>query len=156
MEEVSLHVDAGEGGGPISVFTSSGLLSVLTTRTSTTVSILFLALIPPCMCLVTEGQSSYLISCVLVFFSMFFRLSGERSWKRQLSFMFHTDSSRTPTLGIPAFTEKATAPAWYRGLFLRHTYGEMRCYHCNPQLGWALWKKLCFSWSTITSVSSWD
>lgn len=29
MEEVSLHVEAGEGGGPISVFTSSGLLSIL-------------------------------------------------------------------------------------------------------------------------------
>lgn len=29
MDEVSLQVDAGEGGGPISVFTSSGLLSVL-------------------------------------------------------------------------------------------------------------------------------
>lgn len=29
MEEVSLQVEAGEGGGPISVFTSSGLLSVL-------------------------------------------------------------------------------------------------------------------------------
>ena len=29
MDEVSLQVDAGEGGGPISVFTSSGLFSVL-------------------------------------------------------------------------------------------------------------------------------
>lgn len=29
MDEVSLQVDAGEGGGPISVFTNSGLLSVL-------------------------------------------------------------------------------------------------------------------------------
>ena len=29
MEEVSLQVDAGEGGGPISVFTSSDLLSAL-------------------------------------------------------------------------------------------------------------------------------
>lgn len=29
MEEVSLQVEAGEGGGPISVFTNSGLLSVL-------------------------------------------------------------------------------------------------------------------------------
>lgn len=35
MEEVSLQVDAGEGGGPISVFTSSGLLSVLWEETKT-------------------------------------------------------------------------------------------------------------------------
>lgn len=34
MEDVSLHVDAGDGGGPISVFTSSGLLSVLSTETA--------------------------------------------------------------------------------------------------------------------------
>lgn len=53
-----------------------------------------------------------LISWVLAVFSMFLRLSGERSWNLQLSFMFQTDSNRTPTLGIPALTEKATAPAW--------------------------------------------
>lgn len=29
MEEASLQVEAGDGGGPISVFTSSGLLSIL-------------------------------------------------------------------------------------------------------------------------------
>lgn len=29
MEEVSLHVEAGDGGGPISVLTISGLLSDL-------------------------------------------------------------------------------------------------------------------------------
>lgn len=29
MEDVSLHVDAGDGGGPISVLTISGLISAL-------------------------------------------------------------------------------------------------------------------------------
>lgn len=29
MEEVSLHVEAGDGGGPISVLTISGLISAL-------------------------------------------------------------------------------------------------------------------------------
>lgn len=32
MEEVSLHVEAGDGGGPISVLTISGLISALLTK----------------------------------------------------------------------------------------------------------------------------
>lgn len=61
-----------------------------------------------CMCVL----NTYFASVVLLAFSMFFKLSGDRSWNRQLSFMFQTDSINTPTLGIPALIEKATAPAW--------------------------------------------
>lgn len=59
-----------------------------------------------------RGLHTYFASVVLLAFSMFFKLSGDRSWNRQLSFMFQTDSISTPTLGIPALIEKATAPAW--------------------------------------------
>lgn len=59
-----------------------------------------------------RGPRTHFVSRVLLAFSMLFRLSGDRSWNLQLSFIFHTDSIKTPTLGMPALIEKATAPAW--------------------------------------------
>lgn len=41
MEDASLHVDAGDGGGPISVFTGSCLLSGLASVVLLALSMLF-------------------------------------------------------------------------------------------------------------------